>query len=357
MRIIKKIFKTIGMILLIFIGLLLLALVGIFIYHRIKMPQDKEFLKEQGYYSPVSVGDHSLNLIDYGGATDEHRIIALGGLGPGFPLELRTLADELKKTSKVYYLARPGFDGSDDTDMEMTAAAVVEEYRSALKNAGVEAPYVLMPHSYANLPATYWVSKYPEEIEALISLDGSPAKELTPEQKQEAEEDMAEAGLSTVRTLIDLGIGDVALRLFIEENPDYSEDEQRVSDIMQLLTLGSKAYASNMANFVESTDSVWQMMQPNDVPKLYINSSSGYRTVEEIKADEEDDFEGSDEERQKKYEEKLEDAAYYREHVLTPYTDKLGNCKVVDVPGDHWIHSEKPEKCAEVITEFLNTLK
>ena len=37
----------------------------------------------------------------------------------------------------------------------------VEDYRKALKNSGVEGPYILMPHSIGGVYATYWCSQYP----------------------------------------------------------------------------------------------------------------------------------------------------------------------------------------------------
>lgn len=178
MKKVKKIFKTIGRICLVIMIILLLTLIGIFIYHRIHISKNKEFLKEKGYYNLVSVGDYSLNLVEYGGAENKHRIIALGGNGWGFPVELHELAGELQEEGAVYYLARAGYDGSDDVKEDMTLEFVVENYRKALQKAGIEAPYILMPHSYAGVLATYWVNKYPDEIEAMIDLDGTIALSL-----------------------------------------------------------------------------------------------------------------------------------------------------------------------------------
>jgi len=62
MEVVKKIFKVIGKILLVLLILLIICIIGIFIYHRIMISKNKEFLKEKGYYDPVSVGDYSLNV-------------------------------------------------------------------------------------------------------------------------------------------------------------------------------------------------------------------------------------------------------------------------------------------------------
>lgn len=365
MRMIKKALKAIGILFLVIMILLLLTVAGMFIYHRIHLSKNQDFLKEKGYYTPISVGDHALNLVQYGGAKDKHRIIALGGNGAGFPLELHELADGLTEEGAVYYLARAGYDGSDDVEQDMTVGFVVEDYRKALQNAGIEAPYVLMPHSYAGVLASYWVSKYPDEIEAVIALDGMIAQPFTDEQLQDAEQEAA--GIGVITTLMNLGLGDVAPRMFFEEYPEYSEDDQRVSDIMSLLTMGSDAFASEIKCTVSNTNETWEMLRPNDVPKLYINASNGYQTVEELEAADvlteyriselTAGFEGSDAERRAKaYALEFEEIETYRTEKMQPYFEKLGSCEIVDLPGGHFVHLEQPKECAEVILDFMSGL-
>lgn len=365
MSIIKKIFKTIGIILLVIVILLLLAVAGLSINHCIKLSKNKEFLQEKGCCDLVSVGDHSLNLVKYGGAEDKHRIVALAGNGAGFPVELQTLADGLLEESAVYYLARAGYDGSDDVKQDMTAEFIVEDYRKALQNAGVEAPYILMPHSYAGVLATYWVSKYPDEIEAMICLDGMVAQSFTDAQLQEAEQEAGAAGVLT--TMMKIGLGDAAPRMFIEEFPEFSEDEQRVYDAMSVMTMSSNAFASDLQCTVANNNDTWNMMQPNNVPKLYINAQNGYQSAKELEEADvlseyrinflTQDFEGSEEERRAKaYELEWEELETYKKEKMQPYFEKLGNCKVVDLPGGHFIHLEQPEKCAKIITDFIARL-
>lgn len=365
MSIVKKFFKAIGVILLVIVILLLLAIAGMYINHRIKAPKNKDFLKDGGFYEPVSAGDHSLNLVRYGGAEDKHRIVALGGNGAGFPIELKELADELKQVGAVYYLARAGYDGSDDVEQDLTLEFVVEDYRRALSSAGVEAPYILMPHSYAGILATYWVNKYPDEVEAMIDLDGMIAQHFTDEQLNEAEQQAG--GIKIMSALMNIGLGDAAPRVFFEDYPDCSEDEQRASDIMSLMTMSSKAFASDIKCTVANNNEVWDMMQPNDVPKLYINSTNGYSSAEELKADEvlteyminrlTEGFEGTAEERRDKaYELEFEEQEKYKKETMQPYFEKLGSCEVADLPGGHFIHMEKPKECAQLIKDFIDRL-
>ena len=85
----------------------------------------------------------------------------------------RRMTECLEKENTVVFIDRAGYGLSDDTDNEMTIDYRVEDYRKALNNAGVKAPYVLMPHSIGGAYASYWVSKYPDEIEAIVFLDGT----------------------------------------------------------------------------------------------------------------------------------------------------------------------------------------
>ncbi|MBR1529573.1 MAG: alpha/beta hydrolase [Oscillospiraceae bacterium] len=367
MSIIKKILKIISILLSVIIILTLLIFAGLFINHCIRLSGNKKFLEEKGYYHLVSAGDHNLNLITYGGAEEKHRIIALGGNGAGFPVELQKLADELSEDGAVYYLARPGYDGSDDVKEDMTVDFVVEDYRSALRNAGIEAPYVLMPHSYASILATYWESRYPDEIEAMIDLDGVVARTFTDEEMEKMQEEDNEAAMRSLRVVMNTGIGDAAIRVFNPEKPEYSEDEQRISDAMTLMTMGSRAFSSEIRCVTDNILTTWEMMQPNDVPKLYINAENGYHTLEELKAADvlseyrinelTPDFEGSPEERRKKaYEMEWELTQEYKKEKIQPFVEKLGNCQIADLPGSHFIHWEKPEECGEIIRDFLNNL-
>ena len=130
-------------------------------------------MKADGYCNPVSVGDHSLNLYSCGNENGRHTIIALAGWGDGeMSIGWRMMTADIEKDNRVLFLDCAGYGLSDNTKQDMTAETVVEEYRTALKNADIEAPYLLMGHSMGGIYATYWESKYPDEIEAVIFVNG-----------------------------------------------------------------------------------------------------------------------------------------------------------------------------------------
>ncbi len=165
--------KTIGKVtfrifLIIIVVIVLLLLISSITYH-IKLNNAVNTLKENGYYNPVSVGDYSLNVYSCGNEDGKHTIVALAGLFDGeMNIGWRKMTTELEKENLLVFVDRAGYGLSDDTTQEMTVEYVVEDYRKALQNAGIEAPYILMPHSISGLYATYWESKYPEECGKLI---------------------------------------------------------------------------------------------------------------------------------------------------------------------------------------------
>lgn len=364
MEVVKKIFKVIGKILLVLLILLIICIIGIFIYHRIMISKNKEFLKEKGYYNPVSVGDYSLNVQKTGNENGDHRIVILSGAGPCYRLFMKDYASYLQDEDQVIFLSRAGYDASDDSKKDMTVENVVEDYRKALENAGVQKPYLLMPHSLGSIYASYWVSKYPDEIEAMVNLDGSSPKPIdSPEEGP---------GKDLIYYLANLGVGDVAFHAFIPRDPDYTADEQRAFDIMYTSTLASSSIYEEGKYFERNINDTWNALVPNDVPKLYICFSNGFRTADEVNKyiddnggfDEcftvnrfADGFEGSDEERRAYAVDKmLEEVAKERSEVIDPYIEKLGNCQIKDFPGDHFEYQYRPEECAKIAKEFIDSL-
>ena len=166
----KKAIKITGKILMILLILLLLFTLITFIMHRVRTNHETALLKENGYYNPVSVGDYALNVATFGNENGSHTIVAIAGLGMGdYSIAERKMTAALEKDNRIIFIDRAGYGFSDDTNHEMTTEYIVEDYRKALQNAGIKAPYILMPHSIGGAYSNYWSSKYPDEIEGIDS--------------------------------------------------------------------------------------------------------------------------------------------------------------------------------------------
>ena len=362
MKIIKKFLKGIAKVLVVLLILLILLVVGLFIYHRIMISKNWTFLQEKGFCELASVGDYSLNVQKTGNADGKHRIIMLSGAGPCYRFSMKEFAENFQEDNEFIYLSRPGYDGSDDTKKAMTVEMVVENYRTALENAGVEKPYVLMPHSLGSLYASYWVSNYPDEIEALVNLDGTYPTPITDPQSH--------GGKDMFYYLANLGVGDVAFHAFIPKDPTLSADEQRAYDIMYVSTLAADAFYSESEYIDINKNSTWESLSPNDVPKMYLSFRDGFRTAEEVQAyfdasefkedliaENSEDFTGNETDRESYACEKyLEQITENRSKELEPFIEKLGNCEIRYLPGSHFLYEDKPEECAAIVQDFLNSL-
>lgn len=363
---IKKIGKIIGRVLLILLAIIILFVLVTFIIHSVKSKQEIDLLKEKGYYNPVSVGDYSLNVAKFGNENGNHTIVGLAGLGMGdYSLAARQMTACLEEDNLVVFVDRAGYGFSDDTNNEMTLEYIVEDYRKALKNTGIEAPYILMPHSIGGAYANYWVSNYPEEIEAVVIVDGSQLSE-----NAFFDEPTSEVGIGDRINafLAKLGFSRYVLRNYSYHYPDnYSEEEQYLGDALSLMTLDSIAPISESALLARNAQDAFNGIITNDIPKLYICASWGIQTKEDvievnkwinrqIEINDLDTELRSLEISDDTLKTILENYEKARNETIYPYAEKMGNCEVVCLAGDHMIYEQKPAECGEIIKNFIDGL-
>ncbi|OPZ19985.1 MAG: haloalkane dehalogenase [Firmicutes bacterium ADurb.BinA205] len=365
----KKAFKKIVRVFLIILAILLLLWLLVFINSKIRFKRDKTFLEEKGYCDLVSAGEYSVNVLICGNKNGNHRIIAMAGYGiPDSCITMRRMTAALESDNQVIFIDRAGYGISDDTAQDMTVENIVEGYRTALKNAGIKAPYVLMPHSIGGVYATYWESKYPDEVEAVAIIDGTELEAIPPD-----EQDNDEAAL--YHRLVKCGIGgtgDMLLKHFLPPKEWLSNDEQKAEYAMTLMTYDSRALLSESEQESRNINTAWEAIVTNDIPKIYI--STAYFTAEDIEADDilTDEMidellsdrkelkaelpKTQEERRQMALEDYLEIGRDYKERILLPYLEKLGNCELVSLPGDHLIYEQKPDESGQIIRNYIDGL-
>ncbi len=52
----------------------------------------------------------------------------------------------------------------------------------------------------------------------------------------------------------------------------------------------------------------------------------------------------------------LKNREEYKQQRLLPYFAKLGNCELANLPGNHFIYEQKPDKCGQIIRDFIDGL-
>ena len=150
---------------------LILFFVAAAIYHFTLLKREKPRLTRVG--TAVEVDGYHMNVYLEGKKTDtEATIVLLSGSGVAAPIyDYKILYSKLTDELQVAVVEKFGYGYSDVSELPRDVATLVEEDRKALKKAGVEAPYVLMPHSMSALEVVYWANTYPEEVEKIIGLD------------------------------------------------------------------------------------------------------------------------------------------------------------------------------------------
>jgi len=124
------------------------------------------------YGQLVNVDDGQMHVFSTG--SGEKTIVLLPGLGVALPsAEFAPLMRKLSEKYTVVCVEYFGVGFSSETSKPRTCENYIDETRTALNQAGFEAPYVLMSHSISSVYSEYYAAKYPEEVEAIISLDGT----------------------------------------------------------------------------------------------------------------------------------------------------------------------------------------
>lgn len=141
------------------------------IYHHIMLKIKRTKIRHLG--TAVEVDGHKMNVYLEGKKSDKKAtIVLLSGSGVASPIyDYKILYSKLTDEYQVAVVEKFGYGYSDISGLPRDVATLVEEDRKALKEAGVEAPYVLMAHSMSALEAIYWFNTYPEEVEKIVGLD------------------------------------------------------------------------------------------------------------------------------------------------------------------------------------------
>ena len=354
----KKILKNIGKVLLIILILIVLLLITTTVIFNIKLNNAKDYMKEKGYYNLVSAGDYNVNLYRCGNENGKHNIIALAGyLDCEMFIGWRKMTAPLEKDNQIVFVDRAGYGVSDDYDGDMTVEHIVEHYRTALENAGIAKPYVLMPHSIGGLYATYWQSKYPDEIEAVMIIDGTEVQHF------DIENESLDLGIVKVMNLAGKAglLSPMIKSDYAKELSALSDEERPVSAVLLEKTMASSGATVEILNMQKNSNFIYDTLETNDIPKMYICVFYSFHTKEELinegfTADHLRDYFGvagaTDDEVFANY---LNTLAQKRE-ILNSYIEKMGNCQTIELQGQHEIMFDKPDECGKILKDFIDEL-
>lgn len=354
MEVIKKIFKVIGRILLVLLILIVIALIVCFFYQKSAQKKDRKLLEDGGYKHLYSAGDYNMNINIYGDG--KNKIVVMPGSGDAeFTVNMKKFSEHLSDDISLVVVTRPGYGLCEETDHEITTEYIVESTRTALQNAGVEAPYILMPHSLSGIYGTYWENTYPDEVSGVIFLD--TVNDAYPEvPEEEINENISGAAFHIAKFLQRAGVSKV-LNDVMFRSDDSDEYEKYANAMFEINpTSFSKSFISELKNYNSNMRKAWASIKSNDIPKIYI--STNYQTIDDVRdylmysygeVDEAEAQERFEDEKAKE----LQD--YYKKR--TEYINKLGSCKEINIAGSHFIYEQKPDEVAKTIKNFVDGIK
>lgn len=314
----KKVLKVIGKIILGIVAFIAILLLGIFIFNRIKLADEKKMLAKQQTAQMVEVDGHRMGL--YVSGEGEHTLVFMAGAGAPCPiLDYKGFVDRFDKDYKVVIIEKFGYGFSDEYEGSRDVLTRVDQNRKALKEAGITGPYILCPHSYSGLETVFWAQNYPEEVEAIVGLDMA-----VPRAYDMYDEEVISSfkSVSSVnRALRELGI----VRLFVGGTlPDeFSDEEKKLATALVCRKYNSKT-ASNEADSIIADLKVIDGKPIPDIPTLLIISDG---TVTDGWIDFEMD-----------------------------YASKLSDVTTIQLDCGHSVYDHEPDKCEEAMREFIEGL-
>lgn len=99
-------------------------------------------------------------------------VVLDAGLGGSF-LDWAAVQPEVARFTRVCALDRPGYGWSQARRSERTSLNIVRELEDLLRVAGIEAPYVMVGHSFGGFNMRLYAARHPETVRGLVLVDAS----------------------------------------------------------------------------------------------------------------------------------------------------------------------------------------
>ena len=312
----KKIMKVV---IVLVVGLIV-ALVAIYINHRIQLNKEEVLRTPLGEL--VEVNGHQMSV--YVDGNGDKTIVFMSGGGTCSPiLDFKSLYTTLLDGYKIVVVEKFGYGFSDVVDKDRSIDSVLEDTRTALEKAGIEGPYVLCPHSMSGIEALYWAGQYPEEVEAIIGLDMA-----VPKAYEDYKINMPMLKISQFAARV--GITRLLPGISESDAMKYGTLTDTEKEIYRAIFY-EKTATTTMLNEVKWIKENAEIVQNNGVPQvpmlLFVSNGSGTGWNEDA----------------------------WREYQNS-YVEIVENGRLVSLDCPHYVHDYEFELISEEIKEFLTDL-
>ncbi len=311
MAVILKVFLVLLIILCVFI-------LCVFINHKIQSQKEAALLTPIGQLVNVDGSNMSI----YTEGSGDKTIVFMSGGGTPLPiLDFKSLYSLLNDKYKIVVVEKFGYGFSDDPDRSRDIGTMLEDTRQAFAKAGIQAPYILCPHSMSGLEALYWAQTYPDEVSAIIGLDMA-----VPEYYANMNINIITLKLNKV--LSEMGIVRLLSNQYI--NTQYAESALTEADKEVIKALYSQRCVSTaLINEGEKCSDNAKVVSVTGVPDipmlLFISNGAGTGFDKEV----------------------------WRS-IAIDYISQADNGLYIELDCSHYVHNYEYEKIADAIRRFLS---
>ncbi len=295
-----------------------ILLLAIYINHKIHLNKEQKLLVPIS--TMVEIDGHNMSVYIEG--SGEKILVFMSGGGTCSPiLDFKSLYSLLSNKYRIVVVEKFGYGFSDVVDKKRGIESILADTRAALKAAGIEAPYVLCPHSMSGIEALYWAQQYPEEVLAIIGLDM-----VVPKSYQDYNINMPMLKLSQFASAVGItrllpGVSDSDAIT----NGTLSNKEKEIYKAV----FYNRTATITMLNEVKSIKENARKVESDHIPQvpmlLFVSNGEGT---------------GLDKETWR---------SYQREYIAN-----IANGKMIELDCPHYIHDFEYQVISEKIVEFLS---
>ena len=309
---IRRFFHIIGMIVATLIGIIVLALAGIYTAHRLSLKSEAPRIENYG--KKLSVFDGKMNILDEGKGEGKEIIVLLTGYGTASPgLDFTPLVNNLKKDYRVVVIEPFGYGLSSQTKRPRTSDNMVEEIHEVTKQLKLDS-FILMGHSISGIYSLNYANTYPEQLKAFVGIDTSTSNQPWPGFNDGVITFVQKAGI---------------LRAITKLNPEASQVKSldaKTNEQIRLLTMkngGNETVRNEGQELKGSFELANKQTFPKNLPVLLFV----------VKDD-------------------SEVAGWLELHQKQ--VEHLDKGKVIELTGTHYLHHTQSERIGEEVRGFLN---
>lgn len=299
--------------------ILCILLLIAFINHRIKTKNEAVLRTPLGQLVEID----EKNMCVYTEGEGKSTIVFLSGGGTASPiLDFKSLYSQLTDEYKIAVVEKFGYGFSDDYDRNRNIDAILEDTRAALTKAGLQAPYILCPHSMSGLEAIYWSQKYPDEVAAIVGLDMAVPQYYS-------DMNFSTSVLKFNQILCEMGLVRLASDSYINTIYSYSalnENEKNIIKALYSKRCVSNAFVNEASSCKENAEIVSEGGVPQVPVLMFISNAEGINLDKTIWID-----------------------------TAKNYAEQLENVKCVELDCPHYVHDYEYERIAEEMKSFLNS--